>query len=125
MSMSGPTNPFGQNAPGQGNPYQAPGGFGQQFAPPPPAQPTPTLAIASLVCGILALPLSCCCGIFAVPLPLLAIGLGVFAMVSPDAGGKPMAIGGIICGVLALLWAIIAIILVFVNPEFMQQMQPR
>lgn len=122
--MSGPPNPFGPSAPGPGSSFPAPGGFGQPYGgAPPPAQPNPALAIVSLISGIVSLPASCCCGFFSAPLALIAIGTGVFAMVSPTAGGKPMAIGGIVCGALALLWAIIALILVLVNPDFARQMQ--
>lgn len=119
--MSSPPNPFGPNAPGSGNPYQAPGGTGAQFGPPP--QQSPALAIASLVCGILGILMSCCCGLFAIPLPLLAIGLGVFAMMKPDGAGKGMAIGGIICGAVAILMVVVLFVVALSNPELLQQLQ--
>ena len=65
-------------------------------------------AIASLVCGILSLlccPISCCgfcCGSPNVILAIVAVVLGIVALVNAF-DGKGMAIAGIICGGVALI----------------------
>lgn len=70
------------------------------------------LAIGSLVCGILALPFTCCCGgCLSYPLALAAIVLGIIEIVNinkgtSSAGGKVMAMVGIGLGLLALVLAI-------------------
>ena len=120
--MSGPTNPFGSSAPGYGNPYQAPGGFGPQFGPPPPMQPSPLLGIASLASGAASLFFSCCCGPISILLALTAIGLGTFAVMRSDSAGKFMGIAGIACGIVALgLFA--AILVISFNPQWIEQFQ--
>src|SRR5687768_1286154 len=122
--MSAPLSPFGQNPPGAGNPYQAPGGFGPQYAPPPKSDQTPMIAgILSLVGGLLSIVFSCCCGFLAVPFPLIAIGLGIFAILKGDGRAKALGIGGIVCGVLALAFLIVITILVFTNPETLREFQ--
>ena len=50
------------------NPYQSPDG---PLGGPPPSQGAPRMAIGSLVCGILSLPLVFCCTLFSVPLPII------------------------------------------------------
>ncbi len=74
------------------------------------------VAIASLVCGILSLlccPLACCgscCGSPNVLLALAAIVLGIVTLVKTFEG-RGMAIAGIICGGIALVGMIFALIL--------------
>jgi hypothetical protein len=120
--MSGSSNPFGPNPQGYGNPYQAPGGFGPQFAPPPQQPPSPALGIASLVCGIASIFFSCCCGLISVPLGLAAIGLGGFALTKSDGPGKVMAICGIVCGILALGLFVVSLVIAL-NPQWIEQFQ--
>lgn len=119
--MSAPHNPFAQGSPPPlPNPYQAsPGGPGYG----PPKGPGPGLGIASLVCGVLGILLSCCCGLFSTPFSLVAIVLGVIALQKSDSAGRGMAIGGIICGGLAILLVIVSLVIAFANPAFMQQFQ--
>ncbi len=71
---------------------------------------TDPLAIASLICGIIALPSSCCCGCLSVPMGLIAIVLGIVAVVRPDSPQKALAYGGIATGAGALLVTVIAMI---------------
>lgn len=71
------------------------------------------LAIASMVVGIIALFPGCCCGAFGMPLPIAAIVMGIIAMskikVAPyQFKGGGMAIAGIICASLALMWDVFA-----------------
>lgn len=71
---------------------------------PPPSTPMNQLAIGSLVAGIAGLGSSvigmCCCPLLGLPLPAIAIGLGIFALRDPrtDANGRIMAIIGLACG---------------------------
>ena len=69
------------------------------------------LAIGSLVCGILALPTTCCCSLASLPLAIAACVMGGLAMQKAKTmpavyGGKGMAIGGLVCGLVALLASI-------------------
>ena len=91
----------------------------------PPQQPqgNPTLAIISLVCGVLGIVTTCCCGLFGLPIPIAAIICGGIAMAQPNAQGKGMAIAGIALGVLCLIAGIGLLILVIANPDFARQMQ--
>lgn len=65
-------------------------------------------AIASLICGILAVLTSCFCGCLSIPLAVGAIGSGVAGMKNPD--GKAMAVIGICLGILALAFFAISLI---------------
>jgi len=81
--------------------------MGPGFAPPS----SNGLAIAALVCGILALPTTCCCSILSLPLAIAACVLGGIAMSKIKAqpmvyGGKGMALGGLICGIVGILMSI-------------------
>lgn len=75
-------------------------------------QPQKGLAIASLVCGILALPSTCCCSLLSLPLAIAAAVMGGIALSKANAQpeiygeGKGMAIGGLVCGILAILFSI-------------------
>jgi len=97
---------------------------GAQMPPPPgyggPSfgqQPSNGLAIASLVCGIIALPATCCCSALSLPLGIAAAVMGGIAMSKANAqpeiygSGKGMAIGGLVCGILSILTAIIFLVL--------------
>lgn len=72
------------------------------------------VAIASLICGILALiccPVACCgacCGGFNILLAIAAIALGIIALVKAF-DGKGMAIAGLICGGIALIGMLFAL----------------
>ena len=78
---------------------------------PPPGYPLPppnnNLAVASFVCGILAIVPGCCCGLFGLPLSILAVVLGLIGFNQINAtggqmGGKGLAIAGMVCGGTAL-----------------------
>ena len=68
------------------------------------------LGIASAICGIIALPSSCCCGCLSVPMGLIGIVLGVVAAVQPQGQQKVFAYVGIASGAGALLITVIAMI---------------
>lgn len=102
---------YGPPPPQFGPPGFGPGGFG----PPPVAGgQTETLAIISLVLGLLCLPGGCCCSIFVAP---FAIGGGVTGFLALNKitasggmlGGKPLAIAGIVCSALAMVLGIVRI----------------
>ena len=65
-------------------------------------------AIASLICGILAVLTSCFCGCISIPLAVGAIGSGVAGMKNPDS--KAMAVIGICLGILALAFFAIGLL---------------
>lgn len=78
-------------------------------------EPQTGLAIGALVVGILAIPGACCC-YSSIPLGIAAIIMGVIAMnkakMSPMThGGRGMAIGGLACGIVALVMTVIVIIM--------------
>jgi Domain of unknown function (DUF4190) len=75
------------------------GPMGYQAGPPP----NHGLAIASLVCGIIAIVPGCCCGMFGAPISIMALIMGIIAISQINAsggqlGGKSLAIAGAICG---------------------------
>ena len=111
--MSSPPNRFGQTPFASANPYQPPSGLGPQYSP--PRQQTPILGILSLSFGLVGLLLSCFCGSLGIPFPLLAIGLGVFALLKDDAAGRALAIGGIVCAVLTLALLLVIAVLIVSN----------
>ncbi len=115
------------------NQYGPPGfqpppyGYG---APPPGPMPPPMpmgpmgpmtprnhgLAIASMVCGLLAIVPGCCCGLFGIPLSLAALIMGIISISQINAsagqlGGKGMAIAGTVCGGVAIAMDIAAVFL--------------
>jgi hypothetical protein len=67
------------------------------------------LAIASMVCGIIALLFGCCLWRIGWILSILAIVFGAVSMTNKQ-GGKGMAIAGIVCGVLSLLPTILGLL---------------
>lgn len=101
-----PPGGFGMGPPGAQMPPPMGPGFGQP-------QPSNGLAIASLVCGIAALPSTCCCSMLSLPLAIAAAIMGGIAISKANAqpdlygGGKGMAIGGLICGILAIASSVI------------------
>ncbi len=82
-------------------------GYGQNGMPPHPA--VNGYSIASLVLGICAVVLSCCCTYLAVVLGALAIGFALlFRSGNSALNGKSMA--GLILGIVGLVFAIFSII---------------
>ena len=90
------------------------------------SEPSNGLAIGALVVGILAIPGACCC-YSSIPLGIAAIIMGVIAMNkakgSPEThGGRGMASGGLVCGIVALAFTILAVIL-GMGMSMMEQLQ--
>jgi hypothetical protein len=96
---------------------QNPQNFGQQPYSPPPASgggQNSTLAIISLICGILGM--TVCCGSFVVSLVAVILGFMARGKASSDPsnyGGAGLALGGIITGAIGLLGSLIVIVLYF------------
>lgn len=80
----------------------------QQFTR-PQGSPGSGLAIASLVCGIVSLTVSCCIPYLPFVLSLLAVVFGGISL-GKHRGGKGMAIAGLICGIVGLIPAIIVLV---------------
>ena len=111
-------------------PPQMPPGGSSGYAPPPPMQPYATpapgprtdgMAIAALICGILAFPGICCYGVPAIALGITAFILGRKAEAKVKAsagalGGEGIAKAGWICG--AVAGVIGALYLIFVIGAF-------
>ncbi len=109
-----PPGPFGPPPPAGGPRFGPPGGYGTEL--PPGTRfgagggqgPTEQLAIASLGTGIGALAFICCCGPFSIALGVAAVVLGLVSLSKINAepqryGGKPIAIAGIVTGVLGVV----------------------
>lgn len=92
--------------------------------PPPPAyasQPQKSLAVLSMVLGIVSITIGWCC-YFGVLTSPVAIGLGIFSLfqIKKDPakyGGKGMAIAGIVAGVLYFVF--IALIILIYGLSFL------
>lgn len=77
-----------------------------------PNKPTESMATVSLVTGVLGLLTSFCCGLLGLPLPIVAIVCGFMAISKINQnpqqyGGKGLAIGGLVCGFVAILIVIL------------------
>ena len=94
--MSVPNSPYEQPP----QPYSQPG-----YPPGNPPQPALVLGIISVALGALGFFSNCgCLGCVFMPLPPLAIVLGIIALTQkPDQTAKVLAICGIACGALSLL----------------------
>jgi hypothetical protein len=81
--------------------------------------PSSGLAIAALICGIAGVVLNgLCCAALGIPLAIAAAVMGGIQMskcnAQPDQyGGKGMAMGGLICGIVGLLIGLAMIFLGF------------
>ena len=101
--------------------------MGPTMGPGPGPSGTNGLAVASLVCGILALPGACCC-YSSIPLGIAALVMGLMAQnklkMLPDGGGnnKIMAWIGVGCGITGLLIGI-AMAAMGAGLQMMQQLQ--
>ena len=84
---------------------------------PPPGQPPPAgLAVASMVCGIVSIPLLCFWPV-SIPLAIVAVVLGLIArgqVRRGTAGGGGMAVAGIVCGAIPLVIVLVGICIVVV-----------
>ncbi len=77
----------------------------------PSRQSSNGLAIASMVCGIVSIPLMPCAWFVAIPAAIVAVVLGFVARrraLRGEAEGKGMALAGIICGSSALALVVLA-----------------
>jgi hypothetical protein len=106
------SNPASTPEPNMQNPQN----FGQQQFTPPAAGggQNSTLAIISLVCGILGL--TVCCGSFIVSLVAIVLGFMARGKASSDPshyGGSGLALAGIITGALGLIGSLAVIALYF------------
>ena len=89
------------------------------YPPPPVAYPvapqpaTNPIAITGMICGILALPMLCCC--YGFPFNILGIIFSIIGLTqikaNPQQEGKGMAIAGLICSILSfvILAALVAL----------------
>lgn len=92
--------------------------------PPPPAYstaPQQSLAITSLVLGIVSMTIGWCC-YFGVLTSPIAVGLGIFSLVRikndpTKYGGKSLAIGGIVTG--GLYFVLLALIILIYGLSFL------
>ena len=99
--------PQGYGPPPQPPPPNPMNPWGPMGLPPQMQPPNNGLAVASLVCGILAIVPGCCCGFFGLPLSVLAVVMGIVGINQINAsggqvGGKSLAIAGVVCGATAL-----------------------
>ena len=88
-----------------------------QAAPPTytatPQPHTNPMAITGMICGILSLPMLCCC--YGLPFNILGIVFSIIALTqlkaNPQQEGKGMAIAGLICSILSfvILAALVAL----------------
>lgn len=84
------------------------------------------MAVASLIVGIISIPMSCLCTLFSLPLGILAVILGFVAQSQIKQGtadGKGMATAGIICGFVSIGLAVLFLVLaIFMQmPGVMEQ----
>jgi hypothetical protein len=98
------------------DPYQSP-------ATAPPLKPIPSantqtgmiLGIISIVTAVCALPLTFCCCPIGTPLSIVAVGLGVAAILLPDGSGRTTGIIGAVMGALSILLLVVLLSLGMVN----------
>jgi thiol:disulfide interchange protein len=90
------------------------------ISPLPPQPANSQMAVWAMITGILSV---LCCGL----LGPIAIVLGVVALShlknNPHVKGRGMAIAGIALGIVALIIAILGILVIVLNPTFMQSLQ--
>lgn len=113
-------NGYGQNPNGYGPYGYGPNGYGN-YGTPYSANPGPHgkrqgngPAIASMVCGIIALILFCTC--INIPLAAAAIILGIIYLVNYEPVNRGFAITGLVTGILSIALFIAAGIIMFRSP---------
>jgi hypothetical protein len=71
------------------------------------------MAITGMICGILSLPMLCCC--YGLPFNILGIVFSIIALTqlkaNPRQQGKGMAIAGLICSILSFILIGVLIVL--------------
>ena len=102
--MPPPPNPMNPN------PMNPMGG-----GPPPMPMGNNGLAVAAMVCGILAIFPGCCCGLLGIPLSIAAVVMGLVAMNQINATGgqqrgRGMAIAGLVCGGIAIAMDVVSVV---------------
>lgn len=83
--------------------------YSQQPLEKPTKAPSAGLAIASMVCGIISLTVSCSTPYLPFVLSLLAVVFGSVSL-GKHKGGKEMAIAGLVCGIIGLVSAVIILV---------------
>ena len=83
-----------------------------------PQQPaTNPMAITGMICGILSLPMLCCC--YGLPFNILGIVFSIVGLTqlkaNPQQQGKGMAIAGLVCSILSILLAVLVVFGVALN----------
>ncbi len=105
-------------------PYYGPPPVAGGYGSPTPMQKTHPLSIASLVTGILSIVPSCCClGFLGLPLAITGIITGILGLMKIKASpqtlkGNGLAIAGLICAGLGLVFGVLELV-----PGVMQQLQ--
>ena len=116
--------PPGFGGPPQGGYGAPPGGYGGP--PQGGGQKTSGLAIASMVMGILSIPL-CFCQLLSGPLAVLAVIMAGISLASmskdPLVGGKGMAIAGLVTGILSLSLTVLALVTTL-DEDFQHRLSP-
>lgn len=110
-------DPYAQQNYTQPNYYQQP--QADPYSYQQPEKPKQGMAIASLVFGILSLVLFCV-PFLPVVLAIVALILGIIPLIKKT-GGKGLAIAGVICGGIGLVWGVymaISMIVVMSDPNF-------
>jgi len=112
------------------NPYGAPQHMGTMPSTGLPSKQPPStgLAVTSMVLGIVAIVINCCCTLLGAALGIAAIITGFIALNKVKDGtgaGKGMAMAGLICGIIAVVLGIGLLILSLVInvPNIMQEIQ--
>lgn len=131
QQADGTQDPYGQQQYGQAPPYgQAQPYAGAEYGTSPYGAGYPVqsgassgLAVAALVCGVLALLVSLCGFaliplVFSTPLGIAGLVLGSIAMSKVKqgtGGGRGLALAGLICGGAAVLLSIVWIVVIFAS----------
>ena len=96
-------------------PGYPPSGAYPNYQPQPPQGGSIGLAVTSMILGIISL-LCFCAWYISIPLAIIAIVLGVIAKNQADrgqAGGRGMAVAGLVLGSIGVLLAIIMVVIYF------------
>jgi hypothetical protein len=104
-------------------PNQTPGQYQQPYNQ---YQPLPKknngMAIASMVCGIVSILISCCLVYLALPIAIVGLILGILS-IKNNYDGKGMAIAGLIlCGITILLSLVVIIACAALGTEFWDEL---
>ncbi len=99
-------------APSQPESFGSPAAYPRYFTPAASyAQPIDGMAIASLVLGILSI-IPFCIWFVAIPLGIMAL---IFGFLGNKGSSKGIAVGGIVCGIVGIVIALIFVLLIYSN----------